>query len=152
MRQQATCRTQYLCRAGALKHATRTRIPLRNLPAGRFSILQITARLAPRLRAESAGWRKRKTCSRRVLRPAHRFLIVTSVTPDAADMFFCYFGSLLLMHARHRAAANSRRVLACHHPALLGPVQYLRHDPQLRIGPSMPIILQMCAPKHATFV
>ena len=26
-----------------------------------------------------------------------------------------------------------------------------RHDPQLRIGPSMPIILQMCAPKHATF-
>ena len=28
----------------------------------------------------------------------------------------------------------------------------LRHDPQLRIGPSMPIILQMCAPKHATFV
>ena len=27
-----------------------------------------------------------------------------------------------------------------------------RHDPQLRIGPSMPIILQMCAPKHATFV
>ena len=29
---------------------------------------------------------------------------------------------------------------------------YLRHDPQLRIGPSMPIILQMCAPKHATFV
>ena len=29
---------------------------------------------------------------------------------------------------------------------------HLRHDPQLRIGPSMPIILQMCAPKHATFV
>ena len=28
----------------------------------------------------------------------------------------------------------------------------MRHDPQLRIGPSMPIILQMCAPKHATFV
>ena len=28
----------------------------------------------------------------------------------------------------------------------------LRHDPQLRIVPSMPIILQMCAPKHATFV
>ena len=28
----------------------------------------------------------------------------------------------------------------------------LRHDPQLRIGPSMPIILQVCAPKHATFV
>ena len=28
----------------------------------------------------------------------------------------------------------------------------LRRDPQLRIGPSMPIILQMCAPKHATFV
>ena len=28
----------------------------------------------------------------------------------------------------------------------------LRHDPQLRIEPSMPIILQMCAPKHATFV
>ena len=28
----------------------------------------------------------------------------------------------------------------------------LRHDPQLRIGPSMPIILQMYAPKHATFV
>ena len=28
----------------------------------------------------------------------------------------------------------------------------LRHDPQLRIGPSIPIILQMCAPKHATFV
>ena len=28
----------------------------------------------------------------------------------------------------------------------------LRHDPQLRIGPSMPIILQMCASKHATFV
>ena len=27
-----------------------------------------------------------------------------------------------------------------------------RHDPQLRIEPSMPIILQMCAPKHATFV
>ena len=27
-----------------------------------------------------------------------------------------------------------------------------RHDPQLRIVPSMPIILQMCAPKHATFV
>ena len=27
-----------------------------------------------------------------------------------------------------------------------------RYDPQLRIGPSMPIILQMCAPKHATFV
>ena len=27
-----------------------------------------------------------------------------------------------------------------------------RHDPQLRIGPSMPIILQMRAPKHATFV
>ena len=26
-----------------------------------------------------------------------------------------------------------------------------RHDPQLRIGSSMPIILQMCAPKHATF-
>ena len=30
--------------------------------------------------------------------------------------------------------------------------ELLRHDPQLRIGPSMPIILQMCAPKHATFV
>ena len=29
---------------------------------------------------------------------------------------------------------------------------HMRHDPQLRIGPSMPIILQMCAPKHATFV
>ncbi len=29
---------------------------------------------------------------------------------------------------------------------------YPRHDPQLRIEPSMPIILQMCAPKHATFV
>ena len=28
----------------------------------------------------------------------------------------------------------------------------LRHDPQLRIGPSIPIILQMCTPKHATFV
>ena len=28
----------------------------------------------------------------------------------------------------------------------------MRHDPQLRIVPSMPIILQMCAPKHATFV
>ena len=27
-----------------------------------------------------------------------------------------------------------------------------RHDPQLRIGPLMPIILQICAPKHATFV
>ena len=26
-----------------------------------------------------------------------------------------------------------------------------RHDPQLRIGSSMPIILQMCASKHATF-
>ena len=35
------------------------------------------------------------------------------------------------------------------------PLPFLRlqrHDPQLRIGPSMPIILQMCAPKHATFV
>ena len=28
----------------------------------------------------------------------------------------------------------------------------MRHDPQLRIGSSMPIILQTCAPKHATFV
>ena len=28
----------------------------------------------------------------------------------------------------------------------------LRHDPQLRIGPSMPIILQIWASKHATFV
>ena len=37
------------------------------------------------------------------------------------------------------------RLLAC-----LGRKK--RHDPQLRIGPSMPIILQMCAPKHATFV
>ena len=27
-----------------------------------------------------------------------------------------------------------------------------RSDPQLRIGLSMSIILQMCAPKHATFV
>ena len=33
-----------------------------------------------------------------------------------------------------------------------GSVTDLRHDPQLRIGPSMPIILQMRAPKHATFV
>ena len=31
-------------------------------------------------------------------------------------------------------------------------IDTLRHDPQLRIGPSMPIILQMRAPKHATFV
>ena len=31
-------------------------------------------------------------------------------------------------------------------------IEYQRHDPQLRIGPSMPIILQMCTPKHATFV
>ena len=30
--------------------------------------------------------------------------------------------------------------------------QYLRCDPQLRIEPSMPIILQICVPKHATFV
>ena len=30
--------------------------------------------------------------------------------------------------------------------------KFLRHDPQLRIGPSMLIILQICAPKHATFV
>ena len=29
---------------------------------------------------------------------------------------------------------------------------HLRYDPQLRIWPSIPIILQMCAPKHATFV
>ena len=65
------------------------------------------AGLAPRLRAKSAGWGARKTCSRRVLRPAHRFLIVTSVTPDAMDMFFCDFGSLLLMHARHRAAGRT---------------------------------------------
>ena len=36
--------------------------------------------------------------------------------------------------------------------ALLSEVDDHRHDPQLRIGPSMPIILQMCAPKHATFV
>ena len=28
----------------------------------------------------------------------------------------------------------------------------LRCDPQLRIEPSMPIILQICVPKHATFV
>ena len=27
-----------------------------------------------------------------------------------------------------------------------------RCDPQLRIEPSMPIILQICVPKHATFV
>ena len=27
----------------------------------------------------------------------------------------------------------------------------LRHDPQLRIWPSMPMILQICAPKHAAF-
>ena len=26
-----------------------------------------------------------------------------------------------------------------------------RHDPQLRTGPLMPIVLQACAPKHATF-
>ncbi len=35
---------------------------------------------------------------------------------------------------------------------LIRLARVLRHDPQLRIGPSMPIILQMCAPKHATFV
>ena len=35
---------------------------------------------------------------------------------------------------------------------LLEEMNKQRHDPQLRIGPSMPIILQMCAPKHATFV
>ena len=28
----------------------------------------------------------------------------------------------------------------------------MRCDPQLRIEPSMPIILQICVPKHATFV
>ena len=33
-----------------------------------------------------------------------------------------------------------------------GTLYRLRSDPQLRIGPSMPIILPICAPKHATFV
>ena len=35
------------------------------------------------------------------------------------------------------------------HTRIIGDV--MRHDPQLRIGPSMPIILQMCAPKACNF-
>ena len=46
-----------------------------------------------------------------------------------------------------QAASGDRTKLS---EALLA--MFRRHDPQLRIGPSMPIILQMCAPKHATFV
>ena len=71
---------------------------------GAFRSIQITARLAPRLRVEAAGYGARKTYPRIILRPAHRFLITTSVTPDAMVVFFCDFGPLL-MHARYRAAA-----------------------------------------------
>ena len=54
----------------------------------------------------------------------------------------------------HNHLINSTRVRVEHSIGRLKRYARLadpRPDPQLRIGPSMPIILQMCAPKHATF-
>ena len=65
-------------------------------------------------------------------------------------------GSLLVRHGCQLTiepeVGGKKPDFLCQKNGLEFLVEVKRHDPQLRIVPSMPIILQMCAPKHATFV
>ena len=88
---------------------------------------------------------------------ARRFRMLMGMSLQEFDLLFAKVVKIYPEEERKRLSKRSRQreigagrrfALSVRDRTLL----LLRHDPQLRIGPSMPIILQMCAPKHATFV
>ena len=85
----------------------------------------------------------------------HAFIYLPKGSPYLNAVEECWHQGkrILLVSEYYRTFADMCNAIITYYRTVRSKLDIVqRCDPQLRIEPSMPIILQICVPKHATFV